>query len=265
MPAVAAQVKTPVISSPLTPKSDPTLHLPRIICLHGGGTNARIFQMQCRVLKAHLSSFFRFVFVDAPFFSTPGPDVELVYSLWGPFRSWLRPKAGFSLASANEVVVESIDECIAAAVQKDNKGGATGALVGLLGFSQGAKMAASLLMRRQNQQDHWQSQIQEADYRFAVLLAGRAPLLSLEPDSDTLFTDDASDLGLLQLPTLHVHGLRDPGLSMHRDLLHKCCEKGSTRLIEWDGDHRVPIKSKDVAAVVAEILDIARETGVLCH
>jgi hypothetical protein len=68
---------------------------------------------------------------------------------------------------------------------------------------------------------------------------------------------------VLKLPTVHVHGMRDPGLELHRQLLEHYCDIGSVRLVEWDGDHRVPIKSKDVAAVVKQILAVAQETGVL--
>ncbi|KAH1600297.1 hypothetical protein KXW91_008005 [Aspergillus fumigatus] len=53
-----------------------TLHLPRLLCLHGGGTNARIFRMQCRVLEKHLGRTFRLVYAQGPFTVVqPGPDV----------------------------------------------------------------------------------------------------------------------------------------------------------------------------------------------
>jgi len=155
-------------------------------------------------------------------------------------------------------------------MQEDDKLGATGKWIGLLGFSQGAKMAASLLLRQQNQEESKadrgrRSRTRDIDYRFAVLLAGRAPLISMDIDMYSPFAAGLADSGILGLPTIHVHGLRDAGIAMHRDLLHKCCEKGSTRLVEWDGDHRVPIKTKDVAPLVAEILAVAAEVGVLGH
>jgi hypothetical protein len=59
-----------------------------------------------------------------------------------------------------------------------------------------------------------------------------------------------------------VHGTRDPGLIEHRKLLAQYCEKGTTRLMEWDGEHRVPIRTKDVLALVRHIRDIASETGL---
>jgi hypothetical protein len=57
---------------------------------------------------------------------------------------------------------------------------------------------------------------------------------------------------LLRLPTIHLHGLQDPGIEIHRGLLH-CCLESNTRLVEWDGNHRMPVTTKDVSAVVAEI------------
>ncbi|KAJ6786653.1 hypothetical protein PWT90_03593 [Aphanocladium album] len=241
---------------------DPTLHLPRIVCLHGGGTNARIFRAQCRVLRAQLQPYFRLVFPEAPFHSDAGPDVVSVFSTWGPFKSWIQGDSLAHAATQTSVVpyASTISNAVYAALQADDFAGATGPVVGLLGFSQGAKMAGSLLLR---EQDKLETEMFAGygqllpEYQFAVLLAGRAPLVKFDED-----TQDWCRPPTLRLPTLHVHGLRDKGLHMHRDLLRLHCARDSTRLMEWDGDHRVPIKTKDVSRLVREILDMAEEAGV---
>ncbi|CAG8888046.1 unnamed protein product [Penicillium egyptiacum] len=51
------------------------LHLPRILCLHGGGSNAHIFKTQCRVVSRMLEPYLRFAYAEAPLDSMPGPDV----------------------------------------------------------------------------------------------------------------------------------------------------------------------------------------------
>ena len=240
-------------------RTDPTTALPRVLCLHGGGTNARIFRTQCRVIRAHLADSFRLVFADGPFPSGPGPDVTAVYGDWGPFRAWLPHPA------VKDPDVDKIDECIAAAMAADDRAGATGAWVGLLGFSQGARVAASLLLRQQRHQQRQKASLGFAygatnaisDYRFAVLFAGRGPLLDMGAGDD----NTRPEAELLELPTIHVHGLQDPGIEMHRDLL-RCCLGSSARLVQWDGDHRVPIRRKDVSAVAAEIRDLASR-GIL--
>ena len=257
---------------------DPTLHLPRILCLHGGGTNAQIFRLQCRILIRHLQSSFRLVFAEAPFSSEAGPDVVSVYKAYGPFRRWLRFLPHHPDIGARSII-EKIEGSLDDAKNEDDLKGATGEWVGLLGFSQGAKVCASLLLRQQICAQKLGAHRSKTNYRFAVLLAGRGPLVAMEPQLMTApALADASEIGssaalderalrgkkhVLHLPTIHVHGLRDPGLGLHRLMLEQYCERDSIRLLEWDGDHRVPIKNKEVAAVVSQILDVAEQTGVL--
>ena len=105
-------------------------------------------------------------------------------------------------------------------------------------------------------------------------MAGRAPPFSLNPNdpqkrnhyrdltrSNSPASDDESDsdpsLPTLHTPTLHVHGLQDGGLDQHRELLDRYTSPGQTRLIEWDGAHRIPIKSTDVRRVTEGIYDVA--------
>ncbi|KAK3694498.1 serine hydrolase FSH [Podospora appendiculata] len=274
---------------------DPTLHFPRILALHGGGTNAIIFKTQCRVLEPALNSHFRLVYVQAPFPSLPGPDVLSVYKEWGPFKAWLvsaslpAPQTAAEKSRVARDVVGKLNHAIATALSADDLLGATGPVVATLGFSQGAKLAASILMTEQTQRRRLAAQgLYSAglttawpDLRFAVLMAGRGPFIWLEPESETpegmleawhpwsaqvepVVSEDAEeDEHLLALPTLHVHGLKDVGLEFHRKMLEQYCAPGSTTLIEWDGDHRLPIKSKDVRDVVDQVIALGRATGVL--
>ncbi|EED12120.1 conserved hypothetical protein [Talaromyces stipitatus ATCC 10500] len=262
-----------------TEEVDLTLHLPRILCLHGGGTNARIFHMQCRGLERALKSTFRLVYAEAPFPAQPGSDVTSVYKDHGPFKAWLRCTAADPERSAQDIT-EQINLSIAKAMYSDNLRGATGEWVALLGFSQGAKVAASILYAQQTlQQQLGENAAIWPHFRFAVLMAGRGPLvwmlpnMSNSPTSIPMGLVDASCPSMmssepelpkdrehmLRIPTLHVHGLRDPGLALHRRLYHGYCRQDSASLVEWEGEHRVPIKSKDVRAVVDQIYTWARE------
>ncbi|KAI1080334.1 serine hydrolase FSH [Whalleya microplaca] len=255
--------------------ADPTLHLPRILCLHGGGTNARIFKAQCRVLSRALAPYFRLAYAEAPYESTAGPDVLSVYADCGPFKRWLRwlPEH----AELEDIAaVADIDASLQAAMDAD---AGTGRWVGLLGFSQGAKLAASLLFRQQVRAAKLGAARAGSDWKFAVLLAGRAPIVNLDPQ---LFRSSLlsapSEIGLsggpdlmemmsgshiLRLPTIHVHGLSDPGLNLHRELLEEYCDQNTARLVEWNGAHRVPLKGTDVQPVIDEMVDVAKETGAL--
>jgi hypothetical protein len=84
----------------------------------------------------------------------------------------------------------------------------------------------------------------------------------MPPPIDERGAHEAGNVGMLYLPTVHVHGLRDGGLSAHRKLL-EWCERGSATVVEWDGEHRVPIRTGDLQLVVDAILAVAAETKVL--
>ncbi|KID84933.1 citrinin biosynthesis oxydoreductase CtnB [Metarhizium guizhouense ARSEF 977] len=258
---------------------DDTLSLPRILCLHGGGVNGTVFRLQCRAIIAQLGHRFRFVFMDAPYTSRPHRDIVTVYGDFAPFYRWLawsREEPGLPpWARAGDVM----DACLAA-MERDAGDGPWAAV---LGFSQGAKVAASLLWAQQRADEVLGPGRARTAFRFAVLMAGSAPVLHLDlrlppppphvarPDAfSTDFTDypdpeEAPPRGLhvLRLPTLHVHGLQDPGIQRHRCLLERYCAPATARLVEWDAGHRLPVKTADVKAIVAEVLRLARETGAI--
>lgn len=85
-------------------------------------------------------------------------------------------------------------------------------------------------------------------------------------------TDEEAFLGdsivseQLGTPTLHVHGLKDPGLNLHRMMLERWCVRhadsdaiGGARLLEWDGEHRIAIKRRDVESIVEAICKMPME------
>ncbi|KAJ8106231.1 hypothetical protein OPT61_g9674 [Boeremia exigua] len=283
---------------------DPTLLSPRILCLHGGGTNAQIFRLQCRVLSQHLSPSFRLCYVQAPFPSPGHPDILAVYGNYGPFRSWfpgtlpdhMRQDDGAKRKGewAREVDEDSdsdsveeedvysdatvalrIQEALHGAMKEDDAKGATGEWVGLMGFSQGARVCASLLhlQQRKQQPHHYHAHdILERFwpvFRFGVLIAGRGPLVSLAPHQDIprglvgaaaamtelglQYSVAVGDRKLVQVPTIHLHGLLDPGLEHHRRFVVECFDARSVVVRDWKGGHRVPIRTEDVSMLVREI------------
>jgi len=225
--------------------------------------------MQSRALISHLSPYFRLVFADGPFFCDPGPGIVPVYQDHGPFRRWLRwlpEHAPIDDDSAVSEIAYAIDRC-----KGDDEG--TGVWVGLMGFSQGAKLAASLLYEQQVRAERGLAA--ETEYKFAVLLAGRHPLVSLSDLSRSPALVNPGQLSegfdypgesehVLRLPTIHVHGLSDAGLHLHRRLRDQYCDAAAVTLVEWDGAHRVPLKKTDVDRICEQIYRVAREQGVKC-
>ncbi|CAG9994468.1 unnamed protein product [Clonostachys byssicola] len=266
----------------LSPEEE-SLDLPRILCLHGGGVNSTIFRMQCRIIVKELRSTFRLCFADAPYTCGPGPGMIPTYKDYGPFRRWLRHKPEHQEVDSAEGA-QAIVDSLAEAIESDNRQGATGEWVGLLGFSQGAKVAASVLLMQDNERKNQLPPRLPCSFRFAVVMAGSAPLITFDSDVlsspylvtpaqstalhlnfDSSCRDASSEKAhLVRSPTVHVHGLRDPGINLHWQLMEYYCQgQGGARLIEWDGDHRLPIRLRDVRAITTAILEVAREAAVL--
>ncbi|KAF0331146.1 Esterase citA [Colletotrichum sp. SAR11_59] len=272
----------PSATTPPGSGPDTTLHLPRILCLHGGGVNAAVFKVQCRALIARLRPHFRLVFAEGPFICAPHHDIVSVYGDYGPFRRWLRWLPEHQPVVDAETASAETHFQLRMAMDDDDALGATGEWVGLLGFSQGAKISASLMYTQQMLRQKYGRRIASAggsaDWKFGVLLAGRAPLIVLDDridapqgvgdaaEASVVFDDWPNGSGtdhVLRLPTIHVHGLKDPGLEQHRRLLKEYCEPGSTRLVEWEGNHRVVIKTVDVDAVARQVLELGAELGLV--
>ncbi|RMZ77296.1 hypothetical protein DV737_g4458, partial [Chaetothyriales sp. CBS 132003] len=254
-----------------------TVHLPRILCLHGGGVNSVIFRTQLRAFLAHplLSSRYRFVFVDAPFACDEGVGVYPVYADWGPFKRWSRWLTTHPTIEPADCQAQ-IWAALEAAMHADSAVlGATGAWVGVLGFSQGAKLACSLLYEQQLAQ--LRGERPRTAFQMGLVFAGRAPFLALGEQAESFpwmqsaggvaegvdldSIDERPDLRL-SVPTLHVHGLKDEGLDLHRRCVDGYCAPGTWELVEWDGPHRLPIKKGDVERVVAKWMEMADEYGI---
>ncbi|KAL8724354.1 MAG: hypothetical protein Q9181_006865, partial [Wetmoreana brouardii] len=114
---------------------DPTADLPCLLCLHGGGTSAYIFNIQTRRLQRALAKHFRFVFVDAPFECPAGPGVLPFFEGLGPYRRWI---------DENGSDEDKVRPLIRKTIAEDG-----GNFVGVLGFSQGARLALGLLHEKE--------------------------------------------------------------------------------------------------------------------
>ncbi|KAL7929760.1 serine hydrolase FSH [Trichoderma chlorosporum] len=253
------------------------LTLPRLLCLHGAGVNAAIFQLQCRAIIAKLGDRFRFVFADGFLEEDADENVKAVFGEFAPFKRWVAWRNYHEpldpVATSKSIVKQITD-----AMEEDP---GTGEWVGMIGFSQGGVIASSLLWAQDHIADESKRPLPGVNFRFAVLMAAPGPVLLIDPSGtitgprhvgsagdvmlqyrDFPEDDNEDEAHKVLTPTLHVHGLQDPALENHRRL-YKYCKKETAMLLEWDGDHRVPIKPRDVAQVVNRIVKLADKTGVV--
>lgn len=195
---------------------DSTLHLPRILCLPGGGSNAEIFRSQCRRLTLALLEF-RLVFAEAPFSSQAGPDVLSTYKEWSPFKGWLRWLPHHASLKPVDAIA-AIDESLDMAMSQDP---GTGEWVAVIGFSQGAKLAASLLYRQQCFPEEYTC------FKFGVLFAGRAPLISLVEE----YMDGLPDAAQITDPSRFMR--IDWGQRFRRFMYMGCWTQELTYIDSW--------------------------------
>ena len=209
-----------------------------------------------------------------------------MYANLGPYRRWLRWLPHHKAIDSN-LAIDKIWFQLRAAMDEDTAQGADGPWVGLMGFSQGAKLSACLLFDQQMRMEAAQQgdiKVLEpaTTWKFGVLLAGGAPLISLsEHSARCKYLVNAADISegfenipplneaeedtqkhMLRIPTVHVHGLKDPGIHAFRLLLNGM-DKDTVTLVEWDGNHRVPVSTVEVDKIVEAVMNVARKTGAI--
>ncbi|KAE9380301.1 hypothetical protein N431DRAFT_432588 [Stipitochalara longipes BDJ] len=205
--------------------------LPSILCLHGSGTNSTIFNIQSIRLQRALSSKFNFVFLDGPFPGPPGPGVLPVFESCGPFLRWTRSPSDGTLPEETRTLITNA--CKATE------------FVGVMGFSQGAKLAAGLMLEQQVKG--------RKGFKFGVLLMGVCPPLVSGLSEDEKATR-------ISVPSVVVLGKEDPWREEGRRLYDEFWEEGRASLLELGVGHRLPTLEAENRMIVDEILRLYRET-----
>lgn len=221
--------------------------LPRILCFHGGGTSALIFSFQTRKLQHALRSHFHLVFVNAPVESEPGPGVVPVFESAGPFFQWIARN-------------EEDDGRVRLILQRELHKQDGGPVVGVLGFSQGTRVAAGLL------QEQELTHAVAPNLRFGVFLNGAYPPMRQLSNPSTVFPpttysivsdwDDRHE-ARIHLPSVHVHGKSDVYLKRGQ-LLARCFDPSTATILEFENGHHLPVSDDDTKTLADEILRIYR-------
>ncbi|KAJ3347463.1 Ovarian cancer-associated protein 2 [Allomyces javanicus] len=226
----------------MTPASGSAQRL-RILCLHGYTQNASVFSKRTAALRKSFKKRAEFVYVTAPLytadFDTTEADAEDLADVGdeGP-RAWFRREEqpvfrewgydeSFSLL---KTVLET-----------------QGPFDAVLGFSQGANMAALLAMRMHPNAPNGPLTTAHPPLRFAILSSG---FVSRDSDLAPLFH---APVAPWPIPTLHIWGAADEWVPANRsrDL---AAAFANAAVYEHAGGHFLPTKAPD-RAVIAEFLD----------
>ncbi|KAI1766322.1 serine hydrolase FSH [Hypoxylon sp. FL1150] len=206
--------------------------LPAILCLHGAGTNAKIFELQAHNIIQAMNKNFRFIFINAPFESRPGPGVVPIYLGMEPYLWWHCDESAAEQFDIDICEVQrrrkQVRELLHSTLEKDN-------VVGLMAFSQGARVATGLLL-----DEELGSKIQ-----FALFISATFPALPVQ--------DHISPESTISIPLVHVQGTSDPWAAEGNRLRETYFDKGRTTLIKFSGGHTVPTTQLDARRVAMAV------------
>ncbi|KAI3400338.1 hypothetical protein diail_3355 [Diaporthe ilicicola] len=125
----------------------------RILCLHGHGTNARILEAQLERLRAKLPHDWVFEFLDGEMEAAPAPGVEAVFP--GPYLCYHGEPIEDDVKAAHEFLLEVVRD--------------EGPFDIVVGFSQGAALAAAVIARHEKQGDA------DRMFKLAVFIGASMP------------------------------------------------------------------------------------------
>ena len=227
-------------------------NLPRILCLHGGGTNATILKIQLRRLVSALREHFALVYVTAPLESGPGPGVLPAFADCGPYYKWMAPEG-----EDQGPLQLKVRALLKSTMSEDG-----GQFVGVLGFSQGARMAAGLLADQEQGEDDGMPK-----WKFGVLLCGSYPPASLTATRNTtpktnghVQRDEHGQIRepyageMIGVPSVHMRGLQDVHLEKGRRLSKYFSDKIE---FEFDQGHHLPGAAGDTTSPKTATADLA--------
>ncbi|PTU18870.1 hypothetical protein P175DRAFT_0484507 [Aspergillus ochraceoroseus IBT 24754] len=203
----------------------------RFLCLHGAGTGAEVFEIQSGgIIQALESQGHKFKFINGKVNTEVEPELKGIFP--PPFYShYPRDTApGTDLSKAIEYTLDIIAR--------------DGPFDAVLGFSQGAALAFSLLMH--HAQTHPSS---PPLFKTAVFICGAAPY---ELSGLTLFSLKEGQAYPVSIPTAHIVGKLDPLYPVSMDL-YASCEPSMAELYDHGSKHMIPFDVKNNDAMVAVI------------
>ncbi|KAF5716828.1 serine hydrolase FSH [Fusarium mundagurra] len=207
----------------------------RILCLHGMGTNSKVLEMQTSALRHQLShsQSHKYEYVDGGEPMPPAPGIE---AFIGDDESlaYYHPHSAKSILTAIDDLWEYIAE--------------EGPFDGVLGFSQGASLAAMIIARARHSNP--------PPFQFAIFFCAGLPYCekSLSAGEVKFLRLEDTQGPVIHVPTAHIFGKKDPDVSYSKAMTELCHPWGRVLLDHGAGHEipRVPVEIVDDMARAVE-------------
>jgi len=237
------------LNQPSESNGDNTRRKLRILCLHGFRQNASSFKGRTGSLAKKLKNIAELVFIDAPHelqfiyqTATPPSGVCNKKFAWLVSSDFDKPsETGWTVAQCQfdplqyQTQTEGFDKSLTYLKTAFEE---KGPFDGILGFSQGAAMAAAVCGKQEQL-------VGEIDFRFCVLCSGFTPWPLLE----------MKEKRSIKCPSLHIFGSQ-PGkdrqiVTQASSDLAGLFEDGCATIVEHDFGHIIPTKSPYIDEIKA--------------
>ncbi|BCR89671.1 uncharacterized protein ACHE_50869S [Aspergillus chevalieri] len=205
----------------------------KFLCLHGAGTNDEIFDLQSGGIRHSLEEKgHTFRFINGGVLSDPEPEIASIMD--GPFYKHytVNTPPGPTLSTALQYTLSIIEK--------------EGPFDAVMGFSQGAALACSLLIH------HAKTHPDESPlFKMAVFICG-ATVWDVDNGLEALQpTPGTSAVGI---PTVHIVGKQDP-LYAEGKKLYGLCEPEKAVFYDHGSRHMIPfdlVNTERMAGIVEE-------------
>ncbi|PYH88110.1 hypothetical protein BO71DRAFT_404105 [Aspergillus ellipticus CBS 707.79] len=239
----------------------------RFLCLHGMGTNGRIFESQTAAIRHSLGGSHTYEWLDGSIVTDPAPGLEEMVSSADAAEDEFLMYVSIDLPASHAAGLRQLEHFIAT----------EGPFDGLMAFSQGAACAATYLIHRiQQDQPH--------AFRCAIFFCGGAPndprsfsgvdcddtrdhgsvgRMTSSPAVEAAAPPDPSPRALqftqqdyIDIPTAHIWGANDLLWRFGPDL-SQVCMANVREVFVHPGGHEIP-GPKDAAALAQSVRVIRR-------
>ncbi|KAI1740421.1 serine hydrolase FSH [Xylaria scruposa] len=226
----------------------------KILCLHGIGTNADIFETQTAPIRYHLRNLSEpaalvFDFVDGTYPWPAPPEIITIYGENQPNLSYYDGSATSALAAIDNLAAYVIEN------------GPYGAI---MGFSMGGSLAATLLLKpHEKDADKPEWATARTMIQSAVFLSGMQPISTAALRREKMEKVQTQEIGLrgkwnlIDIPTLHIWSPADQEIPGESETLVQMCCKDKRAEIVHNAGHAVPVNLahvKDAATGIQKML-----------
>ncbi|ROV86859.1 hypothetical protein VMCG_10814 [Cytospora schulzeri] len=197
----------------------------RFLCLHGMGTNSKIFEMQTAAIRHALGSQHSFEFIDGAVPAEMAPGVK---AFAGPEDECLQ-----------YVDYNSTESCLKGLHDLEKLVDEEGPFDGVMSFSLGATLAASLMVHKLLK-DPRMERLQPI-FRCAIFFCGGIPeVISEGNHAERRTLSFEADGELIDVPTAHIWGANDQLYPTFGVVLSQLCNENKKSVFVHQGGHEIP-------------------------